>query len=101
MVDFKHGAGDGGSGGPAVHTVVVGAGLGHLDLPGDGGIFPGDGGAAAVLHIDGLGLSVQNIALRALDLPDGVLAVRKPAVHIDIALIVALIDTHGVPLGVR
>ena len=100
MVNFKYRAGDGGAGRPAVHRVIVGAGLGHLDLAGDGGILPGDGGAAAVLHIDGLWLGVQNIALRALDLPEGVPAILQLMVDIDIALVVALIGADGVAPGV-
>ena len=100
MVDFKYGAGDGGAGRPAVHGVIIGAGLSHLDLAGDGGILPGDGGAAAVLHIDGLGLGVQKVALRALDLLEGVPAILQLVVNIDIALVVALIGANGVAPGV-
>ena len=100
VVNFKHGAGDGGASGPAVHTVVVGAGLGHLDLPGNGGVLPGDGGAAAVLHINGLGLGVQDIALSALNFPDSVSAVLQFLVDIHIPLVVALVGADGVALGV-
>ena len=100
VVDFKHGAGDGGASGPAVHAVVVGAGLGDLDLSCDGGVLPGDGGAAAVFHINGLGLGVQDIALGALDLPDSVPAIIQLLVDIDIPLVVALIGADGVALGI-
>ena len=70
-------------------------------MAGDGGILPGDGGAAAIPDVEGLGLGVQNIALRALDLPESVPAILQFPVDIHIALVVAGVLTNGVALGVR
>ena len=68
VVDLEYGAGDRGAGGPAVHAVVVGAGLGHLDLPCDGGILPFNLRHLARLDIDGALLGVRDISL-ILQLP--------------------------------
>ena len=69
-------------------------------MPCDSGVLPGDGGAAAVLHINGLGLGVQDIALGALNFPDGVSAVLQLLVDIHIPLVVAFVGADGVALGV-
>ena len=63
VVNFKDGVGDGRPGRPAVHRVVVGADLRHLDLTGDGGILPLDFCGFAGLYIHGLFLRVGNISL--------------------------------------
>ena len=63
MVNFKYRAGDGGAGGPAVHRVIVGAGLSYLDLASDGCILPLHLGDLSGAHIDGFQPLVHDIAL--------------------------------------
>ena len=63
VVNFEDGVGNRRPGRPAVHRVVVGADLRHLDLTGDGRILPFDFRGFAGLYIHGLFLRVGDIAL--------------------------------------
>ena len=73
-----------------------------LDLAGDGGVLPLDLNGVAGLHIDGLILLVQRIALGCLQFPDieAALALGDGVVNIDVSVLVGGILADGVLVGI-
>ena len=87
-------------GGQAVGGVIISGFLDDLDLSAHSGVRPCDGGAAAVLDVEGLGLGVQNVPIRTFQFTRGIFSVRQLFVDEHIALVIAFIHTQGVALGV-
>ena len=72
------------TGGEPVDAVVLSGLLHDLDLSPDSGVGPSDGRTAAVLHIEGLGDRVQNVALSTFQLTHGISSVCQLLVDIAI-----------------
>ena len=99
MVDLKLRAGDRSTGGPAIHGVVIGAGLGDLDLSGDSGILPGDLGGGAIGDIDRLQLGIHQIAV-ILQFPQVVPPGAGQVVDINVTPVIAGVLSNGILVGV-
>ena len=64
-------------------------------------VLPCDSGSRAVFHIEGADGGIQHIAVRRLDFPHQILAVRQRLVDIDIAVLVGCVLADGIALTVR
>ena len=99
VVDLELGVGDGRTGGPAVHGVVVLGGLGDLDLSRDSGVLPGDLGGGSIGDIDGLQLGIHDVAV-ILQFPQVVAPGRGQVVDIDVPRVIAAVLPDGILIGV-
>ena len=99
IVDLKLGIGDGGSGGPAIHGVVVRTGLAYLNLASNGGILPGDLRSGAVCNIHGLELLIHDVAL-VLQLTQVIPPGTGQIIDVDIAPIIAGVLSNRILIGI-
>ena len=94
MVNLELGAGDGGASGPAIHGVVVRAGLGDLNLSCDGRVLPLHQGHLARLDVYRFHLGVRDIP-RIVQLPQVVAATVRQALDIDVSPVVRSVLSNG------
>ena len=99
VVNLKLCVRDRGPSGPSVHRVIVGAGLGDLDLARDGGILPLNLGDFSGLHINSLELVVHNIAL-VLQLTQIESARTGQIINIDISPVIRGVLTNRLPIAI-